>query len=99
MALPWAKGAKLMSSSRNFSRVVNIRKVKWALDRAVGSGIMVRLRSSQQRAYAVIKSVNDDGTASIELEEPYRAPAPGQACIMYDMVQGDVVVVGGGVIY
>ncbi len=50
-----------------------------------------RYRQKEQPATA---SVNEDGTVTLEFDEPIRAITPGQAAVLYD---GDVVL-GGGVI-
>ncbi len=53
----------------------------------------VKVRSTMKDEPAVIRK-RDDGTISVEFDEPQWAPAPGQSAVFYD---GDVVL-GGGVI-
>ena len=53
--------------------------------------VVARLRSSHPGAQARLVG-NPDGTAEITLNEPEPAPAPGQACVLYDRGR----VLGGG---
>ena len=58
----------------------------------------VRIRHRHTPAAASIE-LNNDGTATINFDEPQRAPAPGQAAVIYsgdEVVGGGTILRGGG---
>ena len=56
--------------------------------------VTAKLRYRHTEAQAIIRMVADD-IAELEFDEPQRAPAPGQAAVIYD---GDIVIGGGTII-
>ena len=73
---------------------VAVRDVNWLGERPA-AGVPVRaavkIRSTRPPAAALV-TLMADGGATVALEEPEEAIAPGQACVMYD---GDRVLGGG----
>ncbi len=71
-----------------------IKSINWLGDgppNEQGENIYVKLRSTQEPAAAILYPVNGDW-ARVELTEPQRAIAPGQACVFYE---GERVLGGG----
>ena len=71
-----------------------LRDVNWLGEGAMakeGEHLFVKLRSTQAPAAAVVYP-SQGNCARVELTEPQRAVAPGQACVFYD----DERVLGGG---
>ncbi len=70
-----------------------IREPNWLLDTIPTEGLraQVKMRSAQQPVTATIRP-HTTHSAIVELDTPYAAVAPGQACVAYD---GDRVLGGG----
>jgi tRNA-specific 2-thiouridylase len=70
-----------------------IREANWLLSEIPDTGLsaLVKMRSAQKAVPARICKT-DTRTAIVELETPYAAVAPGQACVAYD---GERVLGGG----
>jgi tRNA-specific 2-thiouridylase len=75
------------------ARVEGLRFLSGARSEPFRAGARIRHRAPEVPA-SVIPSSDGDGSARIVFDEPVRAVAPGQSCVLYD---GDVVL-GGGVL-
>ena len=75
-----------------------VREMNWlpsSVPTEEGEPVLVRLRSSQALAPAVLHSGDCPGTANVVLERPQAGVAPGQACVIYDRTTGERVLGGG----
>jgi tRNA-specific 2-thiouridylase len=75
---------------------VIVRDVNWLGDDATGGGEIraaVKIRSTRPPAPATV-TLHADGGATVTLDEPEEAVAPGQACVFYN---GERVLGGGWV--
>ena len=77
-----------------FSHGCRVRELSFILPPPqVGGRLQAKIRSSQQPAEVVVKSLSAE-ELEIEFVNMQKAVAPGQSCVLYD---GDYVV-GGGII-
>jgi tRNA-specific 2-thiouridylase len=74
---------------------LRVKELNWIAVDTLTAPIKARVKiRSTMREEAAIVSPSEDGTVTVEFDEPQWAPASGQSAVFYD---GDVVI-GGGVI-
>lgn len=78
------------SENNLFSSTIILKDCNWLDDESLGN-IKVRIRSSQEEVPAILTKLPDN-KAIVELVEPQKAVAPGQACVFYREDR----VIGGG---
>jgi tRNA-specific 2-thiouridylase len=80
---------------------IRIGAVNWLGDDPVGPAglaVQVRLRSSQPLRAAALYPAAAGDTLEVRFDLPEYGVAPGQACVIYDRVDGDRVLGGGTIL-
>jgi len=89
---PAANEVILADESEVFSKEIEICKVNLFTNLVPRAQVMVRYRANS--VWATIEKIRD-GSLSIKFDEPVRAPAKGQAAVLYT---GNLVVGGGEIL-
>jgi len=84
-----------ISDDKLWSRTIKLTGCHWINNPPKKNDVIqVRTRHRAQLVHCKFMAILDDGTASVELEDPLRALTPGQSAVFYD----ENICLGGGIV-